>query len=175
MTREEKYVLVQELTETLKQHPNFIVLDTGGMTVEKMNNFRRACFKSKLKVQVVKNTLFKKALQNLDSSYETIYPVLKQNTTVVFANENLAEPAKVLKNFREDAEIPKFKAAYIEGAVYIGEENLDSVASIKSKQEVLGDVIGLLKSPITQLVGLLQSSGTTIHSLLKTIEEKNKH
>ncbi len=174
MTREEKHILVNELTETLKQHPNFLILDTGGMTVEKMNNFRRVCFQSNLKVQVVKNTLLKKALSAVDSSYEAVFPVLKQNTTIVFANENFAEPAKILKDFRNDAELPRFKAAYIEASVFVGESNLDSVASIKSKQEVLGEVIGLLQSPMANLLGALQSSGGTIHGLLKTIEEKNQ-
>lgn len=174
MTREEKHALVNELTETIKRHPNFLVLDTGGMTVEKMNGFRRACFQSKLKVQVVKNTLLKKALAAVDSSYEGVYPVLKQNTTIVFANDNLAEPAKVLKEFRKEEELPRFKAAYIDASVYIGESNLDTVASIKSKQEVLGEVIGLLQSPMANLLGALQSSGGTIHGLLKSIEEKNQ-
>jgi large subunit ribosomal protein L10 len=174
MTKEEKYKLVNELTEVLKQHPNFMVLDTGGMSVEKINRFRRACFQSKLKVQVVKNTLLKKALQNFGDNYEAVYPVLKQNTTVVFANENLAEPAKVLKDFRKEDEMPRFKAAFIENSFYYGESNLDAVASIKSKQEVLGEVISLLQSPISNLLGALQSSGGTIHGLLKTIEEKNQ-
>lgn len=174
MTREDKHTLVKELTETLKQHPNFIVLDTGGMTVEKMNNFRRVCFKSNLKVKVIKNSLLKKALQFVDSSYESVFPVLKQNTTIVFANENLAEPAKILKEFRQDAELPRFKAAYIESSVYTGEASLEAVASIKSKQEVLGEVIGLLQSPIANLLGALQSSGGTIHGLLKSIEEKKQ-
>ncbi len=174
MTREEKYQLVNELTETIKQHPNFIVLDTGGMTVQKVNQFRRACFQSKLKVQVVKNTLLKKALQLVDSKYENLFSVLKQNTTVVFANENLAEPAKILKDYRKEEEFPKFKAAYIEETVYAGEGNLDVIASIKSKQEVLGDIIRLLQSPISNVLGALQSSGSTIHGLLKTIEERQQ-
>ncbi|GIV44430.1 MAG: hypothetical protein KatS3mg035_1553 [Bacteroidia bacterium] len=105
---------------------------------------------------------------------EGVYPVLKQNTTIVFANDNLAEPAKVLKEFRKEEELPRFKAAYIDASVYIGESNLDTVASIKSKQEVLGEVIGLLQSPMANLLGALQSSGGTIHGLLKSIEEKNQ-
>ncbi len=174
MTREEKQILVNKLTETLKKHPNFLVLDTGGMTVDKVSQFRRVCFNAKLKVQVVKNTLLKKALAQVDSSYESIFPVLKQNTTVVFANENLAEPAKILKDFRKDAEFPKFKAAFIDSTVYEGEANLEAVASIKSKQEVLGEIIGLLQSPISNVLASIQSSGTTIHGLLKSIEEKKQ-
>ena len=174
MTKEEKYKLVDELTETIKKHPNFILLDTGGMTVDKVNKFRKICFKHNLKVQVVKNTLFKKALERFDTSYQALFPILKENTTIVFANENLAEPAKLLKEYKEENNLPKFKAAYVESSVYSGEESLEVVASIKSKQEVLGEVIGLLQSPISNLLSALQSGGRTIHGLLKSIEEQKQ-
>jgi large subunit ribosomal protein L10 len=118
--------------------------------------------------------LFKKALERFDTSYQALFPILKENTTVVFANENLAEPAKLLKEYKEENNLPKFKAAYVESSVYSGEESLEVVASIKSKQEVLGEVIGLLQSPISNLLSALQSGGRTIHGLLKSIEEQKQ-
>lgn len=172
MTKQEKIEIVQNLVKEFQAHPSFIIANTGGLTVSKVNELRRKCFEAKLKIKVVKNTLIRKALEQIGGDYSKIFGSLKENSTIIFANENAAEPAKVLLDFKKDADIPKFKVAYVEAAVYEGEHQLEAVSKIKSKQELLGEVIGLLQSPIANVLNALQSSGGTLHGILKTLEER---
>lgn len=173
MTKEQKIQLVQELTETFKTYPNFYIADTGGMSVADVNDLRRKCHENSVKMQVVKNTLIQKALMNLDDSLEEAHPALKQTSALFFVDaENPSVPAKVIKDFRGDKEIPRLKAAIVDQAVFMGDNQLEALTKLKSKAELIGDVIGLLQSPAKNLISALQSGGQTISGLLKALEER---
>ena len=173
MTKEQKIQLVQELTETFKTYPNFYIADTGGLTVAEVNDLRGKCFEKQIKMQVVKNTLIKKALLNLDDEYDDVDPALKQTSALFFVDaENPSVPAKVLKDFRGDKEIPRLKAAVIESAVFLGDGELDKLSKLKSKAELLGEVVTLLQSPAKNVISALKSGGSTIAGLLKALEER---
>jgi large subunit ribosomal protein L10 len=120
---------------------------------------------------VVKNTLLRKALESLDGDYSPLYPTLKGSTSIMFSNTGNA-PAKLIKSFGKDSGIPALKAAYVEESFYVGAENLDALVSIKSKNELIADVIALLQSPAKNVVSALQSGGSTIHGVLKTLAER---
>ena len=173
MTKEQKIQVVKELTETFKTFPNFYIADTGGMTVEDVNNLRGKCFENKVKMQVVKNTLIKKALLNMEDDFEDVDPALKQTSALFFVDaENPSVPAKVLKEFRGDKETPRLKAAVIDSAVFLGDDQLTMLSTLKSKAELIGEVVGLLQSPAKSVISALKSSGSTIAGLLKTLEER---
>jgi len=176
MTKEEKYQVVEDLSEKIASTDFFYILDAAGMTVEQTNEFRRACFQNGFKYQVAKNALIKKALQKngVDtSSFEK--QVLKGFSGIVFSPESASEPAKMLKDFRKSKKTTKpiFKGASISFDMFVGEEQLDALSTIKSKNELIGDVVGLLQSPAKRVLGALQSGGQTISGLLKTLEERN--
>jgi large subunit ribosomal protein L10 len=173
MTKQEKFEFVKELTDTLKDHPNFYLVDIDGFSVEKNNAFRRKCFENQLKIKSVKNTLLKKSLAAQSEDYSGIYEALHYSTTLIFVNEDAKQPAKVIKAFRQEGEKPLLKGAYIEGSAYVGDNNLDALINIKSKNDLIADVVALLESPIKNVVSGLQSSGNTIAGLLKTLEERN--
>jgi large subunit ribosomal protein L10 len=173
MTKEQKIQLVQELTETFNTYPNFYIADTGGLTVAEVNELRGKCYEKQIKMQVVKNTLIKKALLNLDDEYDEVDPALKQTSALFFVDaENPSVPAKVLKDFRGDNQIPRLKAAVIESAVFLGDDQLDKLSKLKSKAELLGEVVGLLQSPAKNVISALKSGGSTIAGLLKALEER---
>ena len=172
MTREEKHALVQELGETLADTPNIYIADSGGLTVAEISDLRRLCFEAGIKVQVVKNTLLKKALENAEGNYEEVYPSLKEQSTVFFVNENVNGPAKILKKFREKKEKPILKAAYVGEAVFIGDDQLKALTSLKSKNELIGDIVLLLQSPAKNVLGALQSGGSKLAGILKTLQER---
>lgn len=173
MTKEQKIQLVQELTETFKTYPNFYIADTGGMSVAEVNELRGKCFASQVKMQVVKNTLIKKALLNLDDDYDDVDPALKQTSALFFVDaENPSIPAKVLKDFRGKNEVPRLKAAVIESAVFLGDDQLEKLVNLKSKAELIGEVVGLLQSPAKNVISALKSGGATIAGLLKALEER---
>ncbi|MEO0468959.1 MAG: 50S ribosomal protein L10 [Bacteroidota bacterium] len=173
MTKEQKHQLVEELTEVFKAHPNFYITDAGGLSVEEVNTLRGLCYKSDIKMQMIKNTLIRKTLEKLDGDYSDVYDALKQPSSVFFATaENPSIPAKVLKEFRKTNEKPILKAAVIETSVFKGDDQLESLASLKSKDELIGEVIGLLQSPAKNVVSALQSGGQTLSGLLKALSEK---
>jgi large subunit ribosomal protein L10 len=171
MTREEKNQAIDVLTTKLNDANIFYIADIAGLDAEKASNLRRTCFKSDVQLEVVKNTLLRKALEKADGEYEELYDALKGNTSVMFSTVGNA-PAKIIKEFRKKSEKPLLKGAFIEEAIYIGDENLGFLTSIKSKEELIGDIISLLQSPAKNVVSALKSSGGTIAGIVKTLSEK---
>jgi len=171
MTREEKKQAVISLTEQVNNAPNLYIADASTLNVETINNFRRLCYSKDIKFQVVKNTLLKKAFEASDVNYEGLYEVLSGPTALMFC-ETANAPAKVLKEFREGNEKPLLKAALIDSEVYIGDDKINELASLKSREELIGDVMLLLGSPIKTVMSSLSSGGSTIASLLQTLSEK---
>ena len=176
MRKEDKGVIIGQLTEVLKEYPNFYLTDIEAMDAEKTSQLRRECFKREVKLVVVKNNLLKKALGNLEGDYSELDGALKGNTAVMFSQVANA-PARLIKDFTKDAKKdqpakPVFKAAYVQESFYVGAENLETLVNIKSKSELIADVIALLESPAKNVISALQSSGQTIHGLLKTLEER---
>ena len=171
MRKEDKSTLVNELLVNLNEYSHFYVTEAGGLNAEVSSNLRRACFGQEIKMVMVKNTILKKALEQLEGDYEELYPTLKGTTAVMFSNTGNV-PAKLIKEFSKDNEKPTLKSAYVEESVYVGADQLEALCSIKSKEELLGDVIGLLQSPMKNVVSALSSGGSTIHGLLQTLAEK---
>lgn len=178
MTREEKTALIEELKQQFLNNKFFYITDCSTMTVAKVNQLRRSCFEKGIKLQVAKNKLIKKALEwagtESGSQYNGLFEALHGSSALMFC-ETGNVPAKLIKEFRgtdKNATKPALKAAYIDSAVFLGEESLDSLTSIKSKEDLLGDLIGLLQAPMQRLLGALQSGGNTIAGVLKTLEER---
>lgn len=173
MTRADKSTAIESLKEDFESNKFFYIADSSSMTVSDINRFRRMCFEKGVQVKVVKNTLVKKALESFpaDAGYEPLYEALKGPTTLMYS-ENANIPAKVIKEFRGKDERPILKAAYIDTDVFFGDDQLDTLKALKSKEDLIGDIILLLQSPIKNVVGSLQSGGNTISGLLKTLEER---
>jgi len=173
MTREEKSQAIKDLTGRLNDANIFYLADIAGLDAEGSSNLRRTCFKSDVQLEVVKNTLLKKALEEADGEYDELYDTLKGNTSIMFSTVGNA-PAKVIKGFRKKSEKPILKGAFIEEAIYIGDENLEFLTSIKSKEELIGDLIALLQSPAKNVVSALQSSGGQLAGIVKTLSERSE-
>ena len=172
MTREEKSQVIQDLTGKLADNPVIYLADISGLNASDTSNLRRACFKANVKLAVVKNTLLAKAMDSSDKDFGDLPSVLKGNTSLMMAETGNA-PAKVIKAFRKGKqEKPILKGAYVEQAVYVGDDQLDNLVNIKSKEEVIGDIIGLLQSPAKNVISALQSGGGKIHGILQTLSEK---
>ena len=172
MTREEKSQVIQDLTGKLTDNPVIYLADISGLNASDTSNLRRACFKANIKLAVVKNTLLAKAMESSDKDFGELPSVLKGNTSLMMAETGNA-PAKVIKAFRKGKqEKPILKGAYVEEAVYVGDDQLDNLVNIKSKEEVIGDIIGLLQSPAKNVISALQSGGGKIHGILQTLSEK---
>jgi large subunit ribosomal protein L10 len=171
MTREEKSQVIQDLTGKLTDNPVIYLADISGLNASDTSNLRRACFKANVKLAVVKNTLLAKAMDSSDKDFGDLPNVLKGNTSLMMADTGNA-PAKVIKAFRKKNEKPILKGAYVEQAVYVGDDQLDNLVNIKSKEEVIGDIIGLLQSPAKNVISALQSGGGKIHGILQTLSEK---
>lgn len=181
MTREEKFAIVEELTEKLSNTPNFYITDAAGMTVVEINQFRRMCFQKGVEYRVVKNSLIKKALQGIGKGDFTPFEdkVLKGFSGIMFSPENPKLPAEILKEFRKqsgkkDNPKPLLKGASIDFDLFIGDDQLETLANLKSKADLIGEIIGLLQSPVHSIIGALQSGGNILHGVLKTLEEKGK-
>ncbi len=173
MTREEKQQVIVELSEKLNAKPNFYVTDASGLTVAEINNFRALCFEKGVEYKVYKNTLIKKALEKLDVDYTEFYDALKGFSGVMFAGEENANmPAKVIKDYRKKGEKPVLKAASIDSEFYFGDDNVKLLSELKSKNELIGEVIGLLQSPAKNVVSALQSGKSTLAGLVKTLSER---
>ncbi|MBV6646951.1 MAG: 50S ribosomal protein L10 [Cyclobacteriaceae bacterium] len=174
MTREEKAQVIAELTDKLKENNHFYITDTSGLSVAEINKFRGMCFKGGVEYKVIKNTLIKKALENLETDYTSFGDVLKGTSGIMFVSEDGKIPAKIIKDFKkEDPEQrPKFKAASIDSDLFIGEDQLNALAKLKSKQELIGEVITLLQSPAKNVVSALQSGEQTLAGLVKTLSER---
>ncbi len=172
MTRAEKTETIEALKEKFTQVEYFYLTDSSTLTVEEVNNFRRLCFEEGIEMKVVKNTLVKKAFEASEGkNYEKLMDVLKGPTAILFT-ETANSPARVLKKFRKDHDRPVLKAAYIGSDVFVGDEQIETLSKLKSKEELLGDVIALLQSPAKNLIGALQSGGSTIMNLLTALEER---
>lgn len=173
MTRAEKAATIEALKEKFEVNNFFYLADSSSLTVEQVNNFRRLCFEKGIEMKVVKNTLAQKALEAApeEKNYGKLYEVLKGQTAILFT-ETANAPAKVLKEFRKDNEKPLLKAAYIESDVFIGDDQIEALASLKSKEDLLGEVITLLQSPAKNVISALSSGGQTLSGLLKALEER---
>jgi large subunit ribosomal protein L10 len=177
MTRENKKIIIDELTEKLKTTPHFYIADASGFSVAQVNGFRKMCFDKGLEYKVYKNTLIKKALENLEADYsEFAESALKGFSGILFSSEIGNLPAKVLLDYRKKVATkdkkPWFKGASIEGDQFLGEENLEILSKLKSKEELIGEVISLLQSPATNVVSALQSGKNILAGLVKTLAEK---
>jgi len=172
MTREEKQNAIEVLTDRLAGSGIFYVADTSELSAEATSSLRRACFKQNVQLSVVKNTLLKKAMEKVEGKdLAEMYDVLAGPTAIMFAEVGNA-PAKIIKEFRKKNDKPILKAAYVEEAIYIGDDQLQNLVDIKSKEEMIGEVIGLLQSPAKNVLSALQSGGGTIAGLVKTLSER---
>ncbi len=171
MTREEKLTVIEDLTAQLAENNTIYLADISGLDADTTSKLRRACFKANVQLAVVKNTLLAKAMDASDKEFGELPEVLKGNTSLMFAEAGNA-PAKVIKDFRKKSDKPLLKGAFIDEAVYVGDENLEALSNIKSKDEVIGDIITLLQSPAKNVISGLKSGGGKLAGILKTLSEK---
>jgi large subunit ribosomal protein L10 len=172
MNREEKAQYIEDLTTELQETGVFYLADTSELSVEKVNDLRGKCFKNGIRLKVVKNTLLSRAMNQVeDKSLGELKGILSGPTSVMFAEVGNA-PAKIIKDFRKKNKKPVLKAAYVEETVYIGDENLDALTEIKSKDELIGDIVALLQSPAKNVVSGLSGQGGKIAGILKTLSER---
>ena len=172
MTKEEKAQYIEGLTAELKESGIFYLADTSELTVEAINNLRRKCFQNNVSLRVVKNTLLSKAMDNVsDKDFGDLKGVLSGPTSVMFAEVGNA-PAKIIKDFRKKNDKPILKGAYIEEAIYIGDNQIDALTEIKSKEELIGDIIALLQSPAKNIVSGLKGQGGKIAGILETLSNR---
>ena len=171
MKKEQKVQEIQNLTEELSSVKNLYLTDIAGLDAVQTTALRRACFKANIKLSVVKNTLLAKAMEASDKDFGNLHETLKGNTSLMFS-ELGNTPAKLIKDFRKKSEKPILKGAYIEEAIYIGDDQIDALESIKSKEELIGEVITILQSPAKNIISALQSSGSNISGILKTLSER---
>ena len=171
MTREEKSQVIEELTAQLSDNTNIYLTDISGLDAGTTSNLRRACFKANVKLAVVKNTLLEKAMVASDKEFGELPTILKGNTSVMYSETGNA-PAKVIKAFRKKSDKPLLKGAFIEEAIYLGDDQLDMLVDIKSREELIGEIIGLLQSPAKNVVSALQSSGGKLSGILKALSQK---
>lgn len=172
MKKEDKGLVIENIAKTISQYSGFYLVETAGLDAEKTSALRRACFKADVKLMVVKNTLLHKALESLEGDYSELYPAMKGSTSLMCTNVGNA-PAKLLKDFVQKGDtLPALKAAYVEETVYVGADQLDALAAIKSKNELIADVVALLQSPAKNVVSALQSGATKLHGILETLSTK---
>ena len=170
MRKEDKSAIISQLAEIVKQYGHFYLVDTTAMDAAATSELRRKCFKADIKMVVVKNTLLEKALMTIEGvDYSALFGSLKGTTAVLFS-EVANAPAKLLKEYKDG--VPALKAAYAEGGIYVGADQLEALANIKSKNEVIADIVALLQSPAKNVISALQSGGNTIHGVLKTLGER---
>ena len=171
MRKEDKQVLIDSMLSELQACPNFYLTDVSDLNAEKTSQLRRQCFNSGVKMIVVKNALLHKAMQQMEKDYEGLYDVLKGSTAVMFCETGNA-PAKLIKNFRKTSDRPILKGAYIEECCYIGDDMIDALCNIKSKNDLIADVIALLQSPMKNVISALQSGGQKLSGVLETLSER---
>jgi len=171
MNKEEKHDLVLALTEQIKEYGNFYITDTSNLTVAKINDIRRKCFESDIKMQVTKNSLIRKAMEAVDGDFSEMYDVLKGASSIMFSKSGTA-PAKLIKALRKKGDKPVLKAAYIDTAIFIGDNQLDALVALKSKEQLIGEIIGLLQSPAKNVISGLQSGGNKLAGIVKTLQER---
>jgi large subunit ribosomal protein L10 len=170
MRKEEKAQIVEDIANILSAYNTVYVADISSLTVAKSNELRRICYKKGVKLKMVKNTLLKRAMEKLETDYSEMYPAL-HGTSAIMVTETGNVPAYIIKDFRGKASIPAVKAAYIEECVYIGDQ-IDFLCAIKSKEELIGELVGLLQSPARNVISALQSGGSKLAGIVKTLSEK---
>ena len=171
MTREEKSQVIENLTSILSENNIIYLADISGLNAFQTSNLRRACFKANVNLAVVKNTLLEKAMEKSEKDFGELSGTLKGNTSIMISETGNA-PAKVIKEFRKKSDKPVLKGAYIEEAVYVGDDQLKALVNIKSKDQLIGDIITLLQSPAKNVISALQSGGNKLSGILTTLSEK---
>jgi large subunit ribosomal protein L10 len=172
MKKEEKDIIINDITELLEKYPTVYVTDTSALTVAKTNQLRRLCFTRGVKMLVAKNSLIQKAMEKSNAdSYSPIFSALKGTSALMFS-ETGNVPAKVIKEFRKKSDKPILKGAYVETAIFLGDNQLDMLFALKSKNELVGEIIGLLQSPAKNVISALKSSGGKLAGILKTLSER---
>jgi len=171
MKSTEKQVIIDNLQNQIDSYSHFYLTDISGLNAVDTSDLRRLCFKQDVKLVVAKNTLLRKALEKSGKNAEELYVALKGNTSVMFS-ETGNVPAKLIKDFSRKRKRPLLKAAYVEESVYVGENQLDALISLKSKNELIADVVALLQSPMKTVISQLQSGGNIIHGVLETLKER---
>ncbi|MBN2787956.1 MAG: 50S ribosomal protein L10 [Paludibacteraceae bacterium] len=171
MKKEDKSLIIEQIKATIGEYSHFYLTDIGGLNSAQSSNLRRLCYKQDVKLVVVKNTLLRKALETSEKDYSQLFDSLVGETSIMLSNSGNV-PAKLIKEFSKTNTKPVLKAAYVEESFYIGENQLEALISIKSKNELIGEVIGLLQSPAKNVISALQSGGNTIHGVLKTLAER---
>jgi len=171
MTREEKAQVIEDLTTRLGDADTLYLADISGLDAPSTTKLRRACFKAEVTLNVVKNTLLARAMDATDKDFGDLATVLKGNTSLMISEKGNA-PAKVIKEFRKKSEKPLLKGAFIDEAVYIGDENLETLSNIKSKEELVGDIVSALQSPAQNVISALKEGGGKLAGILKTLSEK---
>tara|TARA_X000001036_G_scaffold303167_1_gene282215 strand:- start:304 stop:828 length:525 start_codon:yes stop_codon:yes gene_type:complete len=172
MTKEEKILEIENLTTKLKDVKNLYLTDIAGLNAMETSSLRRACFKAGIKLSVVKNTLLERAMKNSGKDFGELKDLLKGNTSLMFS-ESGNGPAKVIKDFRKKSDKPILKGAFIEESVYVGDEQINNLVSIKSKEELIGEIISILQSPPKNLISALKSGGGKVSGILKSLSERN--
>ncbi|MCD4696282.1 MAG: 50S ribosomal protein L10 [Bacteroidales bacterium] len=172
MRKEEKDQLVASLVDEINNNNIIYLADTSELNAEDTSNLRRQCFKKEIKLTVVKNTLLKRAMKKSDKNLEELYDALKGPTSLMFS-ETGNVPAKLIKEFRKKSEKPVLKGAFVEEVSYLGDDQLDLLVSIKSKDELIADLMALLQSPMKNVISALQSGGQNLTGVLKTLSEKD--
>lgn len=173
MTKAEKKALLDALTDKFTNSKFFYITDYGSMSVAELNDFRRKCFESGIEYKAIKNKLIQKALETVDdTAYEGLFDTLKGSSAIMFTEE-AKTAGVVLKEFRKEHEKPVLKGAYIDTDIFIGDEQIEVLSKLKSKADLLGEVVTLLQSPMKTVLGQLTSGGSKIHALLQSIEERN--
>ena len=171
MRREEKNSIIDSLAEKLKEYSHFYLTDTAQLNAADTSDLRRKCFENDVKLVVVKNTLLKRALEMSEGDFNELYPVLKGTTSIMFTQTGNT-PARLIKEFRKRHDKPVLKGAYVQESVYVGDNMLDALVSVKTKQELIGDIILILQSPARNVISALQSGGSKIHGVLETLSKK---
>ena len=172
MTKEEKKVTIEDLKDALGEIKNLYLADIAGLDAAQTTNLRQACCNENIKLLVVKNTLLAKAMEASDHNFGELTNILKGNTSLMFSESGNA-PAKVIKNFRKKSDKPILKGAFIEEAIYLGDDQLDKLVAIKSKDELIGEIITLLYSPTKNVISSLQSGGGKLTGILKSLSERS--
>lgn len=174
MKKEDKIIAIENIAKTLQEYSCFYLTETAGLDAEKTTALRRACNKADVKLMVVKNTLLHKALESLEGDYSELYGALHGSTSLMLSNVGNA-PAKLIKDIKKadkDATLPRLKGAYVEETIYMGEDQLDALVAIKSKNELIADVVALLQSPAKNVISALSSGGNKLHGILETLSKK---
>jgi large subunit ribosomal protein L10 len=173
MRREEKNTIIDSLTQKLKEYNHFYLTDIAQLNAADTSDLRRKCFENNIKLVVVKNTLLKRALEQSEGNFDELYPVLKGTTSIMFTHSGNV-PAKLIREFRRAHDKPVLKGAYVQESVYVGDNMLDALVSVKTKQELIGDIILLLQSPAKNVISALQSGGNKLHGVLETLSKKEE-